>query len=327
MRPQTALALGLVLALGSGLAMANEKDDFVMGNYQGAFSGAWAKHGIRAEVIGGAKRSFRANLFIAQDGGAEVKVALSGRGRDGKATLEGEVDLGKGAQAITASIENETMTGRVGTDGAFTLQRFFAEPPTRGAAPPEGAVVLFDGTNTDAWMRWPPAYCIQDDGSMEVCGSSMLSKQEFGDAQYHVEFRTPYMPNDIEQARGNSGFYVMGRYEVQILDSFGNEPKWDYCGGIYKVAVPLQNACLPPLQWQTYDVTMRAPRFDANGTKTENARITVVLNGVTIHDNLELPDVTPGGISGTEAPTGPIMLQDHHDSVRFRNVWVKPLND
>lgn len=324
MRPLHAAALALLAACG--IAAANEKDDLIMGNYQGAFDGAWAAHGVRAEVVGGAKRAFRLHLFVAKDGGEEARIVVQGRGREGRATFEGEGDLGGATVTVNARIEDETLEGRVG-GGAFRLKRAFIAPPSLGAPPPDGAVTLLDGSHTDEWMRWPPAFCLQGDGSMEVCGSSLVSKREFGDARYHLEFMTPYMPNAIAQARGNSGFYVMGRYEVQILDSFGEAPQWDYCGGIYKVAVPLANASLPPLQWQTYDVTMRAPRFDAAGNKTENARITVVHNGVTIHDNLELPDATPGGVSGVEAATGPIMLQDHGDKVRFRNVWVLPLED
>lgn len=314
-----AAILGL-LACGAAFA---EKDDQIMGNYQGAFTSNGGGHSLRAEVIGEPKRRFRVNMIVGHPGG-ESTFTVTGKGREGEATIEDEAAFNGEKMAVKAKIENGVFTGTFG-ESAFELKRVILESPTLGAPAPEGAVVLFDGKNTDAWDRTPLGWCIQDDGSMEVCSSSLVTKQSFGSAQFHAEFMNPYMPNEIEQARGNSGFYVQGRYEVQVLDSFGNEPKWDYCGGIYKVAVPLKNASYPPLTWQTYDITYHAPKFDANGAKTQNARITVVHNGVTIHDNLELPDVTPGGISGTEAAEGPLMLQDHHDPVRYRNIWVKPL--
>lgn len=313
--------LGL-LACGAAFA---EKDDQIMGNYQGGFTSGGGGHSLRAEVIGESKRRFRINLIVGHPGG-ETKFTVSGKGHDGEASIDDTADFGGEKTAVKAKIENEVMTGTFG-DNAFELKRVMLESPTAGAPAPEGAIVLFDGTNTDAWDRSPLGWCIQEDGSMEICSSNLVTKQSFGSAQFHAEFMTPYVPDEIEQGRGNSGFYVQGRYEVQVLDSFGNEPKWDYCGGIYKVAVPLKNACYPPLSWQTYDVTFHAPKFDANGTKTQNAHITVVQNGVTIHDNLELPDVTPGGVSGTEAAEGPLMLQDHHNAVRYRNIWVKPLTD
>jgi len=127
------------------------------------------------------------------------------------------------------------------------------------------------------------------------------------------------------QSRGNSGVYVQGRYEVQVLDSFAEPPADNYCGGIYKIAAPLVNACLPPGEWQTYDITFYAPRYDDSGKKIKNAQITVYHNGTLIHDKLELPHPTPGGVSETEAKTGPLYLQNHGDAVQYRNIWVEPL--
>jgi hypothetical protein len=162
------------------------------------------------------------------------------------------------------------------------------------------------------------------DGSMEVGprGGSLVSKEVFGDHQLHLEFRTPFMPEARGQGRGNSGVYVQGRYEVQILDSYGLEGLDNECGGVYRVARPRVNMCAPPLAWQTYDIDFRAPRFDAQGNKTANARMTVSHNGVVIHEDLDVPGQTGGGDGANLDKPGPLLLQDHGNPVQFRNIWV-----
>ena len=128
------------------------------------------------------------------------------------------------------------------------------------------------------------------------------------------------MPLARGQARGNSGLYVNGCYEVQMLDSFGLEGKDNECGGIYKVGAPAVNMCFPPLAWQTFDVDFTAAKYQ-DGKKVKNARITVRHNGVVIHDDRELPAATPGGC-GKESEPGPIFLQNHGNPVRYRNIWA-----
>jgi len=329
--------VALSLALLAGYAVADD-DDFIMGNYHGQFdTDAWQTRTLRAEVAATAKLRYRAVFHVGGEGLDTQRVEITGRRNreeDKHAVFSGEADLGEalgGEYVVEGRIENETFTGtfkgkgRRAQTAPFTLKRVFLEPPTRGMAPPDGAIVLMDGKNMDAWHTLPH-WQLLGDGSAQVVPTNLVSKEEFGDALIHVEFLIPFMPNASGQARGNSGVYVQGRYEVQVLDSFGDLPMDNLCGGIYKKAVPLVCASLPPLQWQTYDITFRAPRFDANGNKIQHAEITVVHNGITIHDNVILDGVTAGGVSAEEASVGVLMLQDHGDPVRFRNIWVKPLD-
>jgi hypothetical protein len=327
------LVLALITALASVTVVA-EDDDMIMGNYHGAFTTAdWAGKYIRAQVVAQNKTAHRIVLFIGDDEASAVRVEASGRVKDGAALFEDALDIATlgGKYAFTARIENETLTGtlkeaanRRGKEAAFTLKRVFIEPPTLGMAPPEGAVSLFDGNNITNWERTPLHWCLTGDGAMEVCSSSFKTLEEYGSGLYHIEFRTPFMPSERGQARGNSGVYLLGRYEVQVLDTFGLEPADNFCGGIYSFATPIADAILPPLQWQTYDITFTAPTFDADGGKLTNARIHVLHNGIVVHDNVELGSGTPGGVSDKEATAGPLLLQDHGNQVRFRNIWFKP---
>ena len=161
---------------------------------------------------------------------------------------------------------------------------------------------------------------------MEVKGGNIITKQAFdGSFKLHVEFRVPYMPQAKGQGRGNSGVYVQGRYEVQVLDSYGLDSKDNDCGGIYSVAKPLVNACKAPTVWQSYDIEFHSPKC-TDGKKTEPARITVLHNGVKIHDNVKIDkDNTTAGLGGDPCKPGPIMLQDHGNPVQFRNIWLAPI--
>ena len=194
------------------------------------------------------------------------------------------------------------------------LERITRESPTLGAQPPKDALVLFDGTNTDQFSS----------GEMTADGLLMAGadlKPMFQDFNLHVEFRLPYMPAATGQARGNSGLYLQSRYELQVLDSFAEEPTFNGAGSLYRTRAPDLNMCLPPLQWQTYDVEFTAPRWAADGSKVRNARITAWLNGVKVQDDFELPNKT--GAGQEEAPTLlPIRFQNHKDPVRFRNIWL-----
>lgn len=196
------------------------------------------------------------------------------------------------------------------------LEKLNRNSPTLGAKPPAGAAVLFDGTSPDAFER----------GRMTEDGLLMqgaTSKQTFGSHTIHLEFRTPFQPTARGQGRGNSGFYAQGRYEVQILDSFGLRGEQNECGGIYSIAAPKLNMCFPPLSWQTYDIDFTAAQYE-NGKKVGNARMTVRHNGVVIHDDVELTHATTAAPVKEGPEPGPVYLQDHGNPVRFRNIWVVP---
>ncbi|MCP4452308.1 MAG: DUF1080 domain-containing protein, partial [Planctomycetes bacterium] len=201
---------------------------------------------------------------------------------------------------------------------AWSLPRIERRSPTLGAKAPKRAVVLFDGSSSERWENGKVA-----NGYLLATGCT--SKPRFSDYKLHLEFRTPYMPAAQGQGRGNSGVYHSGRWETQILDSFGLEGRDNECGGIYSVSKPRLNMCLPPLAWQTYDVDFTAAKFDASGKRIAWARITVELNGVLVHQDLELAkDFTTAAPlnSSLKGPEGPIYIQNHGNPVVFRNIWV-----
>ena len=309
--------LSLLLALPFALAaFADEKStdevfiepeaagiDFaIQGEYTGEKCGAQviALGGGKFHIVGWSKG------LPGEADDAEKKVEVDAQ-RDGdKATFEGGGWRGKieAGQLIGTSDEGRTME----------LRHIVRESPTLGAKPPESGLVLFDGSNADAWTNGH-----MDERKLLAGGTK--SKQKFGDFTLHVEFRIPFKPTARGQARGNSGVYLQDRYEVQVLDSFGLNGESNECGGIYSKIKPRVNACFPPLSWQTYDVDFEAARFDADGKKTKNAIVTVRHNGILIHDHVEIPGSTGGGQKETADP-GPIQLQGHGNPVFFRNIWI-----
>jgi hypothetical protein len=285
---------------------------------QGEYSGTIkhedgdAKVGIQVIALG--KGKFRA---VGYPGG------LPGDGWNKEDKHSGEGQLVDGAVTFSHDNVSAKLTGgkiAISVDGEEigTLEKVERKSPTLGAKPPEGAVVLY-GKPEDA-EKWEGGKA-DEEGNLQ---QGVTSKQKFGDQTVHIEFRLPYQPEDGGQGRGNSGMYLQGKYEVQMLDSFGLEGKNNECGGIYSVKDCDVNMCLPPLAWQTYDVDYTAARYDSEGKLESPPRITVKHNGVVIHDNVELP----GDRNTTAAPVGagpqpgPLHLQNHGNPVRYRNIWV-----
>lgn len=190
------------------------------------------------------------------------------------------------------------------------------------------ATALFDGKDLSAWVArngGEVQWILKDDYMEVVPGTGdIYTREVFGDFQLHVEFWLPLMVDKTGQARANSGVYLQGRYEIQVLDSYGLDPQDNDCGAIYKIAKPLVNACRKPEQWQSYDVAFRTARVE-NGEVKENPRATIFHNGVLIHNHLEIPMPTGRALDEDMHKPGPLLLQDHRDRVRYRNVWITSL--
>lgn len=286
--------------------------------YQGEYTGkvktddGEAAFGV--QVVAQGKGKFHAVGYaggLPGDGWDGVtKIEADGELKDGEVVFKGD-DKGEGR------IKENTLTVLVDGKEIGKLSKISRGSPTLGAKPPEGAVVLFDGKSADAFQG---GKMTPDGLLMEGC----TSKQKFGSCTLHIEFRLPYQPEDRGQGRGNSGIYLQGRYEVQMLDSFGLEGKDNECGGLYSVKKCDLNMCFPPLLWQTYDIDYTAAAYDDAGKLTSPPKITVKHNGVVIHNNVTLP----GDRGSTASPVkpgpepGPIYLQNHGNPMRYRNIWV-----
>lgn len=284
--------------------------------FQGEYTGNVAdmKHGVQVVALG--KGEFQAYVFpggLPGDGwSGQDKMTVKSKGKleDGVVRFAGD-EHGKGMikdGVLTITSPDGKKLGE--------LKKVVRKSKTLGQKPPANAVVLFDGKSADGWKN----------GKMTEDGLLMqgtTSQKTFGSHKLHIEFQLPYMPQDRGQGRGNSGIYVQGRYEVQMLDSFGLEGKMNECGGIYSVAACDVNMCYPPLSWQTYDIEFTAAKYE-DGKLVANPRITVVHNGVKIHDDVELPgnrNTTAAPLKASDAK-GPIYLQNHGCPVRYRNIWV-----
>jgi len=218
------------------------------------------------------------------------------------------------------------------------------KPPRRLGQHPSDAIVLFDGEDTSEWVSERkgggvvPWKIDNENGYMEVSrkGGGIRTKKTFGNCQLHVEWCTPegIDPKITDQKRCNSGVFLMDRYEVQVLDSYTANNYKDnrtYADGqaaaIYGSHPPMVNACRKPGQWQTYDISFMRPLFDENGKLVRKARITLLHNGVVVHNNLDIEGTTSHKKKAAYRPheSGHIRLQDHGNPIRFRNIWIREL--
>ena len=203
---------------------------------------------------------------------------------------------------------------------------------SNGATPPSDAMVLFDGKDLSQWVDkktgGPVGWSVVDGVAVSAKGDIQTTNQ-FGDMQLHLEFREPLLKGREGQDRGNSGVYLMGRYEIQVLDCYHNKTYADgTTGGIYGQHPPLANACRPPGEWQTYDILFNVPHFDADGKLLSPAYVTVIFNGVVLQNHQAIRGDTNWRVPGAYTPvgvTGPLALQYHNNSVSFRNIWVRPV--
>ena len=298
---------------------------------QGEYSGKTAaESSLGAQVVALGGGAFKA-VFL--PGG------LPGQGWDGKNRVDaasvpaadGKTGFSGGGYTATVAADESTLSGQTDKGESFTLEKINRKSPTEGAVPPSGAIVLFDGNGVDAWM----------DGSASMdsrmlfkpagtsASSGAVTKRSFQSFTMHVEFRLPFMPAASGQRRGNSGIYLQGRDELQVLDSFGipldgtdSMAAKRECGAFFEYFRPTLNAAYPPLSWQTYDIEFTAAQYDAAGnTKLQPARATVRWNGIEVHSDIALVHSTLLGDAQGPLP-GPQRFQAYGDPVFYRNIWI-----
>ena len=319
------LAAGLVVLFVVAVGRAEEQqpptaiidpdDAGVEFDIQGEYTGKVEDDGETIDVA--------AQIIALGDGKFHIvgyKGGLPGNGWNGEDKREGDGKLADGVMKGTLPEVEITVK-----DGAITvadssgnkigsLKKAHRQSDTLGKEPPEGAVVLFDGKDVNRF----PGSQVTEDGLLKQGATSDFKYQN---GTLHLEFLLSFMPKASEQRRANSGCYLQSRYEVQILDSFGLAGKDNECGGIYNVKAPDVNMCYPPLSWQTYDIDFTAAKFDADGKKTADARMTVQHNGVLIHKDVAVPHATTAAPQGEGPEPEPVYLQDHGNPIRFRNIW------
>jgi hypothetical protein len=331
---------------------AIEKADPVMGDWQGTFTQRNKKTWpLVAQVVALGKGRYHATVLPAFDRRTTMIASLEGVTTGAAVRFMGWGDVsdycGPDWDGVIAGGK---FTGSVPSreGGTFMMEKVVRASPTVGVKPPAGALVLFDGTSFDQWetpaprakkafpkkavagkqatekasAEKPSAETVAPpkpgpvkweivDGFMRCAkgSGSIVTKKKFANFQMHLEFRTPFVPEAREQSRGNSGVLFHG-LEIQVLDTYGLGGRSKECGGVYSRVAPLINMCAPPRQWQTYDVTIEAPK--AGG----NARLTVLHNGVKVHEGLDV-----GPMTGPSS----IQLQDHSNPIEYRNIWLVEL--
>jgi len=317
------VAVSICLLAYCGPACSDEVIELseAQGDPDFAVQGEYLGEGVLAE---GTKDKVGAQV-IAQSGG-QFRVVVYQGGLPGAGWCRGDERFFM--EGTADELKAEKLTGKLAggklvisdSQGQqrIQLERIERKSPTLGAKPPEGAMVIFDGDDVEHFEPGAEGH-LRDDGNL-VAGVTTKPLPE--SYTLHLEFRLSWKPEARGQGRSNSGVYLHDCYEIQVLDSFGLEGRDNECGGFYKVAEPKVNMCLPPMQWQTYDIEFTAPQYEGD-KKEANARATVKHNGVVIHDDLELPHATPGRKGEGPGPRG-IHLQGHGNRVFYRNIWLVP---
>lgn len=300
----------------AGLEQPASVSDAVLGEYSNLT-------GIEAKIYPEGDNNYRAVLLQKNTDGSTKRTELTGKLENNAIAFTGDGAEGRWSDNKFAATFANNKALR------YEFKKSSRISPTLALRPPAGAVVLLPfvpgaATNLGEWTN--QNWVLMSDGSVRVQGGDNKTKREFGDIKLHIEWMTPLMPSARGQGRGNSGVYLQDRYEVQVLDSFGLDSKDNDAGGLYKVSKPRTNASLPPGVWQTYDITFRAPRLNADGSMAKKALITILHNGIVIQENVELENPTGGGANGL-ALKAPIKLQDHSNPVRYRNIWVQELSN
>jgi hypothetical protein len=291
---------------------------------QGEYEGEIAKEKYGLQIVALGDKKFDAFLLPGGLPGAgwdtKTRHKLTGTLDDDIKKSVVSVPLTGGDWSGTVFVgKHSRFTGKTPKGEEFTLKQVLRKSPTEGTKPPEGALVLFDGKNADEWNGGK----LTEDNLL-IAGAT--TKKPFRDFKLHVEFREPFKPAARGQNRGNSGVYLQQRYEIQILDSFGLVPKNNDCGSIYEQTAPSVNMSFPPLSWQTYDIEFKAARYGDDGKKSANAVVTVLHNGVKVHDRAEIKSQTGHGKKEENTP-GPINLQQHGNPVHFRNIWLVEMKE
>jgi hypothetical protein len=311
------LATWVSAVAADDLAVADDlAADFAdQGEYASGIRGADAStgpaYGLQLVALGDGR--FSARLFpggLPGNGGrASESVALEGTREDG------QVIVREGNQHITIRDHKAVLRDAADQELA-TLVKVVRRSPLLGVPAPDGAIVLFDGQATAAFKQ-----ARVSDGLLQV-GTELIPR--FRNYLLHVEFQVPFVPIARGQGRGNSGLYLQSRYEVQVLDSFGLDAANNECGALYRQRAPDINMSFPALAWQTFDITFHSPIYDRCGRKRRDARISVLHNGVLVHDRVAIHNKTGAG-----QPEGPELLpikfQDHGNPVQFRNIWLREL--
>lgn len=304
------------------------------------FLGDWAGEKLVAQVIPRGGGNYQINLLPEFDAKCEPAAVVQAVAAEGAVRFDQDGWRGQ--------LKGGLFTGSRSVEGksvAFELKQVVRLSPRLGAKPPQGAIVLFDGSGFDHWQvhggKSPASKIVWElcNGFMRVtpidgkslAGHSISTKRAFQDFRLHLEFRLPLMADKTGQARANGGVTIedYNWYELQILDSYGLEGRDNECGGVYKVAAPAVNMCRPPMLWQTYDVEFQAAQYDDNGNRVRAGLISVNHNGRQIHEGVELPDSPraqqrrksdPGSVT-----VGRIILHYHKNPIEYRNIWIEVL--